>query len=258
MRIILITEEDEFYLPLSIQYILKTCPYEIAEVVCSRNPLLPNKIKAFQKFYKTFGIIPILQHCVRLLKAKILDKIGILNFTGRYYSIKQLCRAVNKPYRFETNVNSEEFLNHCRDLGVELVVSVSPTQIFKKQLINLPKYGCINIHTAKLPNYRGLYPIYWAMANGEKNTGISIHYIEEGIDTGKIIIQEETDIPPKSSMDYMLKKTKVKGAELLIKAINQISEGTVKAFYPQGKGSYFSFPTPESYKNFVNYGYKLW
>jgi methionyl-tRNA formyltransferase len=258
MRIMIITEEDEFYLPLSIQHILQTCPYDIVEIICARNPLVPSKLKALNKFYKTFGIVPIAKHCLRLLKAKMLDKIPALNFTGRYYSIEQLCKAFNKPYLFIKNINSEDFLNHCRQLNIDLIASVSPTQIFKKQLINLPKYGCINIHTAKLPKYRGLYPVYWAMACGEKNLGVSIHYIEEGIDTGKIILQEEMDIPPYSTMDYMLRITKIKGAELLVKAIDQISQGTVQAFYPQEQGNYFSFPTPESYTNFRNYGYKLW
>ena len=258
MRILIITEEDEFYLPLSIQHILQTCPYEIVEIVCARNPLLPSKIKALKKFFKTFGIIPIVKHCLRLLKAKMLDKITTLNFTGRCFSIKQICKAFKKPYLFVKNINSEDFLNHCRQLNIDLIASVSPTQIFKKQLINLPKYGCINIHTAKLPNYRGLYPVYWAMASGEKSLGVSIHYIEEGIDTGKIILQEEMDIPPYSTMDYMLITTKTIGADLLVKAICQIAQGTQQAFYPQGQGSYFSFPTPESYKKFRSYGYKLW
>jgi methionyl-tRNA formyltransferase len=258
LRVLIITEEDELYLPLSIQHILQTCPYEIVEIACARNPLLPNKLKALKKFYKTFGIVPIAKHCLRLLKAKMLDKIPALNFTGRYYSVKQLCRAFNKPCRFVENINSEEFLNYCRQLSIDMVASVSSTQIFKKQLINLPKYGCINIHTAKLPKYRGLYPVYWAMAYGEKSLGVSIHYIEEGIDTGKIILQEEVAIPPHSTLDHMLKVTKIKGAELLVRAIGQIAEGTVQAFYSQDQGSYFSFPTPDSYKNFRSYGYKLW
>ena len=73
MRILVITEEDEFYLPLSIQYILNNCPYEIVEVVCARNPLLPSKLMAARKFYTAFGLGPILSHGLRLVKAKALD-----------------------------------------------------------------------------------------------------------------------------------------------------------------------------------------
>ena len=258
MRILIVTEEDEFYLPLSIDYLLKNCGEDIVEVVCTRNPLLPSKLKAARKFFNTFGFGPILSQGLRVAKAKALNAFGWLNFSGRYYSVKRTCKAHNISYSHSKNINAPDFLQHCQELNIDLVASVSPTQIFKEDLINLPKYGCINIHTAKLPKYRGLYPTYWAMACGEKIVGISIHYIEKGIDTGKIILQDEVEIPPHTTLDYMLRITKLKGAGLLVRAIKQIAEGTVQAFYPEGKGTYFSFPTPESYKEFKSRGYKLW
>jgi len=258
MRVLIITEEDEFYLPLSIGYILKNSSEDIVEVVCARNPLLPGKTKAARKFYAAFGLAPVLSQGFRVFNAKILNALSWLNSSGRYYSVKSVCKARNIPYLFSDNINSPEFLQHCNDLNINLIASVSPTQIFKENLIGLPKYGCINIHTAKLPKYRGLYPTYWAMACGEKTVGISIHYIEKGIDTGKIILQEELEIPQCTTLDNMLKVTKLKGAELLVKAIRQISEDTVQAFYPEGEGTYFSFPTPDSYKEFKKHGYKLW
>jgi methionyl-tRNA formyltransferase len=258
MRILVITEEDEFYLPLSIQYILKNSPYEIVEVVCAKNPLLPSKLQALKKFYKAFGIGPIAKHSLRLLKAKMLDGVAIANFTDRYYSVKRVCKAHHIPYSYVEDINAAAFIQHCQDLKFDLIASVSPTQIFKENLISLPKLGCINIHTAKLPEYRGLYPTYWAMACGEKTIGVSIHYIEKGIDTGRIILQEESEIPPDATLDHMLKVTKLKGAALLLGAIRQIAEGTAQTFYPEGEGSYFSFPTPDSYKDFKSRGYKLW
>lgn len=258
MRILIITEEDEFYLPLSIDYLLKNCGDQITEVVCARNPLLPSKLKAASKFYTVFGAGAILSQGLRLIKAEILDALPRFNFTGRYYSVKRTCEAYNIPHSNSENINSPDFLRHCQQLDVDLIASVSPTQIFKQNLIDLPKYGCINIHTAKLPKYRGLYPVYWAMACGEKTVGISIHYIEKGIDTGKILLQKEVEIPPGTTLDHMLTVTKLKGAELLVEAIKQIAEGTAQAFYAEGEGSYFSFPTPESYKKFKKHSYKLW
>ncbi len=258
MRILIITEEDEFYLPLSIDYLLKNCGDQIVEVVCARNPLLPSKLKAASKFYTVFGAGAILSQGLRLIRAEILDTLPRLNFTDRHYSIKRVCEVHNIPHSDSENINAPDFLQNCQELNIDLIASVSPTQIFKENLINLPKYGCINIHTAKLPKYRGLYPVYWAMACGEKTVGISIHYIEKGIDTGKIILQDEVEIPPHATLDKMLKITKLKGAELLIKAIKQIADGTTQAFYSEGEGSYFSFPTPESYKKFKKHGYKLW
>ena len=258
MRILVITEKDEFYLPLSIDCLLKNCGEDIVEVVCARNPLLPGKLKAARKFYTAFGLGPILSQGMRLVKAKVLDVFACLNFTGRYYSVRRVCEAHNIPYSYSKNINAADFIHHCQELNIDLIASVSPTQIFKENLINLPRYGCINIHTAKLPKYRGLYPTYWAMACGEKTVGISIHYIEKGIDTGKIILQDEVEIPSGTTLDHMLTVTKLKGAELLVESIKQIGSGTTETYYAEGEGSHFSFPTFESYQGFRRLGYKLW
>ena len=258
MRVLIITEEDEFYIPLSIEHILKDSRHEIVEVVCAKNPISPGKLKIALKFFAAFGFVPILSHILKLIKVRFLDTFPWLNCTGRYYSVKRVCQKYNVPYLYCEDLNSKKFLQHCQELDIALIASVSPSQIFKEDLINLPKYGCINIHTAKLPKYRGLYPTYWAMAHGEKTLGVSIHYIEKGIDTGKIILIDEVEIPPAATMDYMLTATKLKGAELLLKAIDSISSGEVQAEYAHGEGSYFSFPTRQSYNDFKSFGYKLW
>ncbi len=258
MRILIITEEDEFYLPLSIDYLLKTFGSQVTKVVCARNPLLPGKIQTVKKFYRVFGLAPIISQAFRVLKAKILNILGPFNYTGRYYSVKKVCNKYHIPYLHCENINAPDFLNQVRNLNIDLITSVSPTQIFKKELINLPKHGCINIHTAKLPKYRGLYPTYWAMVCEEKEAGISIHYIEEGIDTGKIILQDQVTIPPETTLHHMLTETKLKGAMLLAEAIKLIDSASAEAFYPQGQGEYYSFPTSQSYQQFKKLGYKLW
>ncbi|OGP64894.1 MAG: hypothetical protein A2169_13295 [Deltaproteobacteria bacterium RBG_13_47_9] len=257
LKILLITEEDEFYIPLAVNYLLQNHKDEIIEVVAARNPLLKSKIRAAWKFMKTFGLWPTLVLTVRALRAKFLDRFPRLNNTGRFFSVRSVCEAHNKPYCYEYDINSQRFLDHCDKIGVNLIIAVSPTQIFKEKLITLPSHGCINIHTASLPRYRGLYPTYWAMASGEDKLGISIHYIDKGIDTGKIILQDEIDIPARSTLDAMLTKSKVKGAELLSKAIENIKKGNVRSYYLEGQGSYFSFPTRESYKNFRTRGFRL-
>ena len=208
LRILIITEEDEFYIPLSIEHILKNCSHEIVGVVCVNSPISLGTYNMAKKFFKVFGLLPMLSHGLRLLKAKFFNAIPQLNFTGQHYSVKSVCQEYNTHYSHCDDLNSQSFLQHCQELNIELIASVSPSPIFKEDLINLPKHGCINIHTAKLPKYRGLYPTYWAMTHGEKTIGVTIHYIEKGIDTGKIILQDELEIPSNATLDYMLKTTK--------------------------------------------------
>lgn len=258
MNILVITEDEELFLPLSIDRFLTHKKDQVSEVVLARNPLLKSTMGSAARFLKVFGPVPTLKLAMSTLKAKLLNTLPILNTTGRYFSVEKVCQAHDVPCRYEDNINSQEFLDHCRQLQVDIVASVSPTQIFKEGLINLPQYGCINIHTAKLPKYRGLYPTYWAMACGEKTLGISIHYMEKGIDTGKILLQDEIPILPRATMREMMTKSKIRGIELLIDAIEQLENGTSKPFCAEGEGSYHSFPTPESYREFLNHGYRIW
>ncbi|MBN1123645.1 MAG: hypothetical protein JXA82_01460 [Sedimentisphaerales bacterium] len=258
MQIMVITEEEELYLPLSIEVFLNKISSEIMEVVCVRNLRHSNWFVTILKFYRTFGIRPLISHAFRIARAKLLNTFPALNRTGRFFSIKNLCDHYKVPYSTCENVNATPFLQDFRTKGVDLIVAISPSQIFKEKLISLPRYGCINIHSSKLPMYRGLYPTYWAMSCGEKRMGITIHYIEKGIDTGKIIVQEEVEIPAATTLHHMLTVTKIKGAELAIKAIKQIENGSVQSTYGQGSSSYYSFPTAQSYRQFKQRGYRLW
>jgi methionyl-tRNA formyltransferase len=258
MKILIITEEDEFYLPLCLERFLKHNEHTVLGVVLARNPLVEGKLRAAKKFFKIFGPGPVFKHACRLIWAKLFDTFPFLNRAGRYFSMQRVCLAYKLPFWYVDKINAPDFLEKWRVQAPDIILSISPTQIFKENLIQLPRYGCINIHTAKLPKYRGLYPTYWAMTAGEKTIGVSVHYIEKGIDTGRIIVQDEIDIPPRTTMDFMLKQTKLKAADLLLEAVRRIDTGAVSAFYPQGEGSYFSFPTPESYKQFRKNGYKLW
>lgn len=259
LQILLLTEEDELYIPLAIDNLLKNCTHTILGIICLKNVTTHSKLKTIKRFISSFGIFPLVKHAVRLIIPKIRDKIHLINNTNRFYSVKRIAQVYQKSYYYVENVNSNEFIDRWKNTSIDLIISISPTQIFKSRLLSLPRYGCINIHTSMLPKYRGLYPVYWAMASGERKIGVSIHYMEKGIDTGDIILQDEISLEGIRTMDKALIKSKLKGSELLLQAINLISEKkVVRKKIDVTLGNYYSFPTKESYKQFRNYGYKLW
>jgi formyltetrahydrofolate hydrolase len=94
-------------------------------------------------------------------------------------------------------------------------------QIFKSPILNLAPKGCINLHTALLPKYRGLMPTFWVMKNNEKKTGVSVFFVDEGIDSGPIIIQEKLEIG-NFTQEQLIKRTKKIGMELISKSIDLI------------------------------------
>ncbi|MDB4851845.1 formyltransferase family protein, partial [Flavobacteriaceae bacterium] len=117
--------------------------------------------------------------------------------------------------------------------------------------------GCINLHTALLPKYRGLMPTFWVMKNNEKYTGVSVFFVDEGIDSGPIIVQEKLEIG-NSTQKSLIIKTKRIGMQLILKSIDLISNNKV-AIIPNdaSKKTYYSFPTRKDVLEFRKNGKKF-
>jgi methionyl-tRNA formyltransferase len=145
-----------------------------------------------------------------------------------------------------------------KGMNIDLIISVAAPVIFKKDIIQLPKYGCINIHHAKLPKYRGMMPNFWQMYHDEKRVGMTIHEINPKIDDGRIILQKEVDIDQRETLNALIKRTKRIGAHLMIEAIEMIRSGNVKYLENRAdEGTYFSFPKREDVREFKKRGKKL-
>lgn len=132
------------------------------------------------------------------------------------------------PVELSDNINSEEFINKMKFYAPELFVSMSFNQIFKAEMINLPKYKTINCHAGKLPFYRGRNILNWALINDEKEFGITVHYLDEGIDTGDIILQEVYPITDEDDYDTLLNRAYDGCADVLYRAIKMIQNEEVK------------------------------
>ena len=112
--------------------------------------------------------------------------------------------ALNVPCLKDPNINSTEFLESLRKFDCDLFVSMSFDQIFKTQILEIPRYGIINCHAGKLPFYRGRNIINWALINDEKEFGITVHYVDQGIDTGDIILQKTFPITDEDDYNSLL------------------------------------------------------
>ncbi|OKZ60442.1 MAG: methionyl-tRNA formyltransferase [Clostridium sp. CAG:354_28_25] len=139
-----------------------------------------------------------------------------------------------KEYALEKNLkiyqpikirNNTEFLDEIRTLAPDVICVVAYGKILPKEILEIPKLGCINVHGSLLPKYRGAAPIQWAVLNGEKITGITTMYMNEGMDTGDMILKEEVEIGPEETTgDLWQKLTKI-GGEILVKTLKLIEEG---------------------------------
>lgn len=144
-------------------------------------------------------------------------------------TLQQYAQRYSIEYLKHENINSEQFLSIVSKYNCDLFVSMSFNQIFKTEIINLTKYKTINCHAGMLPFYRGRNILNWALINDEKEFGITVHYVDEGIDTGDIILQRGYAITDNDNYQTLLERAYVDCADILYDAIIMFKEGTVKA-----------------------------
>lgn len=133
-----------------------------------------------------------------------------------------------KIYQPEKVRNNTEFINEIKNLNPDVICVVAYGKILPKEILEIPKYGCINVHGSLLPKYRGAAPIQWAIINGDKTTGITTMYMNEGMDTGDMILKKEVEIGEDETTGQLWERLSKIGGELLVETLKQIELGTVK------------------------------
>ena len=140
-----------------------------------------------------------------------------------------------KEYAIEKNLqvyqpikvrNNPEFLEEVKKLNPDLICVVAYGKILPQELLDIPKYGCVNVHGSLLPEYRGAAPIQWAVLNGDKKTGVTTMFMNAGMDTGDMILKEEVEIGDDETTGELWDRLKMIGANLLIKTVKEIENGT--------------------------------
>ncbi len=140
--------------------------------------------------------------------------------------VKELALQFQLPVYQPLKVKDPEFLEFIRSLEPEVIVVAAFGQILPKALLDIPPHGCINVHGSLLPKYRGAAPIQYSIIDGEEETGITIMYMDTGVDTGDIILQESIPIAPKETGGSLFDKMGTFGARLLLEALDNIEAGT--------------------------------
>lgn len=148
--------------------------------------------------------------------------------------VKEFAQEHNlKVYQPERVKENEEFIQEIKNMKPDLICVVAYGKILPKEILNIPSYGCINVHGSLLPKYRGAAPIQWAVLNGDKVTGVTTMYMDVGMDTGDMILKEEVSIGDNETTGELWERLSKIGGELLVKTIEQIEEKTAPKT-PQG------------------------
>ena len=121
--------------------------------------------------------------------------------------------------------NNEEIIEEIKKLNPDVICVVAYGKILPKEIISIPRLGCINVHASLLPQYRGAAPIQWAVLNGDKKTGVTTMYMDEGMDTGDMILKQEVDIGEEETTGELWERLASIGANLLVETLKQIEKG---------------------------------
>ena len=140
--------------------------------------------------------------------------------------VKEKALEHDIPVYQPVKVREESVVNDIREMNPDAIVVVAFGQILPESILNIPKYGCINVHASLLPKYRGAAPMQWSIIDGEKETGITTMYMAKGLDTGDMILKEIIPMDPKETGETLHDKLSVLGGPLILETLKQLEDGT--------------------------------
>ena len=150
------------------------------------------------------------------------------------------------PVHQPVKIKTEEATAELRGLKPDLVVVVAFGQILSQEILDIPPYGCINVHGSLLPRYRGAAPMQWCVINGETKTGITTMMMDAGLDTGDMLLKEELTIGPDMTLEEVHDNLMEMGAQVLMKTIEELCAGTLKRVPQEGESNYAPMLTKET------------
>ncbi|MDR0610075.1 MAG: hypothetical protein LBG58_08200 [Planctomycetaceae bacterium] len=259
LKIAIITQEDAFVIPRNVEMLLKQNNIEVVAIY-SLNAKGSFKNK-YALFLKGFGMGQSAKMGIKIIVSKlhnICDVICRGYLPGNKSSIKTVALKYGVPYRKIEQLNTQNFYDELKSFDLDLIVSFSAPCIFAPELLKIPKKGCINLHCSLLPNYAGVLPSFGTLYYGERETGATVHFMDDKIDNGKILAQVKIDISDCQSMFQVIRKTKKIGGQLMVDVIEQIhNENISPKPNDVSHGSYFTWPTIEQIREFRKHGGRL-
>ncbi len=182
--------------------------------------------------------------------------LSYLGIKQKILTVGQISKRYKIPIIRTKDINNEETVASITTYQPDIIVCAYFNQILKKEICGIPKLNCVNIHLALSQKYRGLNSYFWVLANNESESGVTLHEVDEGIDTGKVIAQKRVKISDNdTAIGFFIKLSQV-GGELFINSLSDIVKGNFKENDTSGS-QYYSTLTKEGYGELVKTGRKF-
>ena len=160
--------------------------------------------------------------------------------------VKAWAEAHDLPVWQPAKIKTEEFTAQLEAMKPDLMVVVAFGQILSQRILDIPAYGCINVHASLLPRYRGAAPMQWCVINGEEKTGVTTMFMDAGLDTGDMLLTRELAIGPDMTLEEVHDGLMAMGSQVLIETLERLSDGTLQRIPQTGESNYAPMLTKET------------
>lgn len=258
MNLFVLTQRDAFYIPPLLERFFSLMP-ERCRVSGAAVLQGEMTLASAGKYFRFMGPKAFVVQSLHYAKHRLLDVANRFVDLDCPHSVEAAFRRHGVPLHAPTSLRDPGFQELLRSQEVDLLISIACPDIIPSELLELPTHGCVNLHGAPLPRYRGLLPSFWVLANGEEETAVTVHVMNEKLDDGPIVVQKRVPIEPDDTLHSLVLKSKVSyGAVALAEAVRQFRDGeVVLQENPESQASYFSFPTREAGLRFRRRGRKF-
>jgi methionyl-tRNA formyltransferase len=249
LRVFFVTEEDPLYVIRFFDIFFAEYPRDAIEIsgITIDRPFHEPMWETMRRVRAFYGLWGLFRQGLRFIDARL---------RGR--SIESLAVSAGVPIVPTQSVNQPEYIEQVRTIAPDVIVSVAAPEVFKPELLGIPRLGCINIHSGRLPTYRGMMPTFWQMLRGEPAVTITVHRMAEKLDAGDVLATRVFAIKTFDSLDRVIKGTKCEGARLLISVLRDLRADRAQPRpLDMKQADYFSFPKTEDVREFRKRGHRL-
>jgi methionyl-tRNA formyltransferase len=249
LRLLFVTEDDPLYVIRFFEAFFDQYPKDEIEIVgvTIENAFGESLVKTARRVWRFYGPFDCLRLGARYARAKARG-VSIASLAVRHGLPLVPCESINAP----------EYIGRVRRLEPDVIASVAAPEIFRAKILAVPRLGCINIHSGRLPVYRGMMPTFWQLLHGEKHAVITVHEMAEELDAGAVLGTLEWPLRERDNLHRVITETKRAGARLMIDVLRRMRTGTITATpLDRSRQQYFGFPKPEDARAFRMLGHRM-
>lgn len=262
LTVVVLTSKDHLYANALLTRLIRTSGLERWRIVAlEQDAIVPGKGKlgGLADYLRVSGSGYVLAQAgkqILFLWTRLVTRL--LGWRGSIYFPYFVNDLPGFTRRTLNGLKRQPAVDEVASFAPDLILSVFSREVVPASVLKIPNLGCLNVHPSLLPSYRGVSPTFWCLANGETRTGVTIHTMDPGIDTGPSCLREKVDVKFADTEHSLYLRLAAVGAELVTRILKSLGDGSglppPQPIDRSDKGSYFSLPTREAVRRFKERG----